>query len=154
MRVTLMEVLAAAVLAGLAPRTERPADPPPAAKPADKKSAQAALMGKKLDHAKRLLEGLTLNDLSKAGKSADELMAVSQKAEFAAFKTKEYDLYTNDFRRALETIAKKAKDGNLDGATLGYVNMTLACIRCHQATREIKLGLLPAPAEFTRVGGP
>lgn len=149
MKLCVVAVLTAAVV-GVAPRvTQRPADPPKP-KPADKKTAQAELMARKLDHAKSVLEGLTLNDLAKAGKHADELMAISQKAEFMAFKTKEYELYTNDFRRALEAIAKKAKDGNLDGATLGYVNMTLACVRCHQAAREVRIGGLPAPALLGR----
>lgn len=153
MKLYVVELLAAATLAGLAAKgTQKPTDPPKAPKATDKKSAQAELMAKKLEHAKRILEGLTLNDLAKAGKHADELMAISQKAEFMAFKTKEYELYTNDFRRSLETIARKAKDGNLDGATLGYVNMTLSCVRCHQATREIRIGGLPIPGAIGQLG--
>jgi cytochrome c556 len=71
-------------------------------------------------------------------------MLISQKAEFAAQKTREYELQTNDFRRALQTMIAKAKDKNLDGATLGYVDMTLACVRCHQHYRETKIGALPS----------
>lgn len=148
MKVSVLNLLTVAAIAGLASGAARPVAPPPAPKPPAKKSAQAELMGKKLDLAKLVLEGLTMNDLAKAGKSADELVAISQKAEFMASKTREYELHTNDFRRALEVIAKKAKDGNLDGATLGYVNMTLTCVRCHQAVREVRIGGLPARGDL------
>lgn len=132
MRFVVVLLLAAA--AGTAAHT---ADPP-----ADARAAQAALMAKKLEHAKKLLEGLALDELDKVQKSAEELLAVSRKAEFtAARKTREYELQTNDFRRALETVVQKSKAKSLDGATLGYVDMTLACVRCHQAARETRVGL-------------
>jgi hypothetical protein len=63
-----------------------------------------------------------------------------------AHKTREYEVHTNNFRRALEEIVKKGKEKNLEGATLGYVDMTLTCVRCHQHTREIRDARLPVPS--------
>lgn len=155
MRYLVLAALVAALAAGHTPSADDPkpkADKPAAGKAAPDQTAGSALMKKKLDHAKKLLEGLTTNDFEMIEKNAGDLMLISQKAEFAAQKTREYELQTNDFRRALETVIKKAKDKNLDGATLGYVDMTLACVRCHQNTRETKIGLLPLP-DPRRVAG-
>jgi hypothetical protein len=148
MRYLVVAAVAAAVAAGHAPSSvddQKKADKPPAGKAAPDKTSGSELMKKKLEHAKTLLEGLTTNNFAAITKSAAELMLISQKAEFTAQKTREYELQTNDFRRALETITAKAKDKNIDGATLGYVDMTLACVRCHQHYRETKIGKLTLP---------
>jgi hypothetical protein len=150
MRTLIAALFALAVAAGHAPSDDKPKA---AAKAGPDKTTGSELMKKKLEHAKKMLEGLAVNDFDLIAKSSAELMLISQKAEFvAAQKTREYELQTNDFRRALETVTKKAKDKNLDGATLGYVDMTLACIRCHQTSREVKIGLLPVPAERAIAG--
>lgn len=143
MRFLIAAAAAGWLAAGHAPSGDTPT---PAGKAGPDKTSGSALMKKKLEHAKKLLEGLATNDFGVITRSADELMLISQKAEFAAQKTREYELQTNDFRRALETITKKAKEKNLDGATLGYVDMTLACVRCHQTNRETRIGRLPLPA--------
>lgn len=147
MRFLIVAAVAAAVAAGHSPSADDPkkADKPAAGKAAPDKTSGSELMKKKLEQAKKMLEGLTTNDFVALTKSTEELMLISQKAEFAAQKTREYELATNDFRRALEVIGKKAKERNLDGATLGYVDMTLACVRCHQNYRETKIGRLPTP---------
>ena len=105
------------------------------------------LMVEKLKYAQTLLEGLATNDFEKITVSARELIRISKEAEFfAAHKTPMYEVHTNNFRRAAETIIQKAKDKNLDGATLAYVDMTVTCVRCHQHTREIRATSLPLPS--------
>lgn len=146
MRFLIVAALVAAVAAGHAPSNDDPkpaGDKPAAGKAAPDQTSGSALMKKKLEHAKKLLEGLATNDFAAITKNSEELMLISQKAEFAARKTREYEVQTNDFRRALETIKQKSKEQNLDGAALGYVELTLVCVRCHQHCRETKLGLLP-----------
>lgn len=139
--------LAVASAAGHAPSQEKKEVlPPPKAKDGPK-SAQAKLMAEKLKHAQTLLDGLATNDFRKITRSADELSAVSKAAEFTAVKTREYEIHTNNFRWALGEITKKAKERTLDGATLGYVDMTLTCVGCHQHTRELRL-----PKQMPRPG--
>ena len=46
-------------------------------------------------------------------------MRISKAIGWTVFKTPEYEVQTNNFRRAAETIIKKAKAKNIDGATLG-----------------------------------
>lgn len=104
------------------------------------------LMQAKLKESQALLEGLTVNDLGKVEKSAEELLKISKSAQLRkALKTPAYDVYANSFQRSAETVIEKAKAKNLDGAALAYVDMTMTCIRCHQYTREQGIGRLRLP---------
>jgi hypothetical protein len=152
-RLALIAALVVSLAAGHSPSQDKKKDPPPGK--SDPKSAQAKLMAEKLKHAQTLLDGLATNDFRKITKSADELLVISKAVEFTrARKTREYQLHTDNFRRALEEITKKSKEKNLEGATLGYVDMTLTCVRCHQHTREAADARLPVPTRLdTGVGG-
>jgi hypothetical protein len=72
-------------------------------------------------------------------RNADELMTISKKAEWKVMKTPQYELYSNDFRKILEEMAGSAKDKNIDGVALKYVEMTLSCVRCHKHVREVRM---------------
>ena len=143
-------VLIVSLAAGAAPG--RPADVPPKDDKKDKQPkprlpAGHELMRAKLKHAQAVLEGLALGDFKTIAAAADELVRVSQAAEFLnAYKSREYEIQINIFRRAAETVSKKAKDRNLDGVTLAYVDMTMTCLKCHQHTRDPKADArLPVP---------
>jgi hypothetical protein len=97
----------------------------------------------KLKNAQVLMEGMALADYGKIRRSADELIQLSKTAEWMIHKTPRYEVYSNDFRRAVETIYQKAKDQNIDGVALAYVDMTLSCVRCHQYVRELREVLAP-----------
>jgi hypothetical protein len=94
------------------------------------------LMLSKLKNSQSVLEGLALNDFTKISRGADELIQISKTAEWWVRKTAKYELYSNEFRRAAETIVEKARDKNLDGAALAYFDMTMTCLRCHRYIRE------------------
>jgi hypothetical protein len=47
-----------------------------------------------------------------------------------------YERHSADFIQRTESLVKKAKEKNMDGAALAYVEMTLSCVRCHQYVRE------------------
>jgi hypothetical protein len=114
----------------------------------------ADLMRKKLVHAQGVLEGLALNDLDKVSQNARNLMDVSKQAEWRVLKTPQYELYSNEFRRAAETLGQRAKEKNIDGAALAYVELTLTCVRCHKHVREIRMARLDqAPFALARQGG-
>ena len=96
------------------------------------------LMQKKLKHAQKILEGVAIGDFKKIGDSADELILISRDAEWKIVKTPRYELLSNQFRDNAEDLIKKAKDKNLDGAALAYVDLTLTCVRCHKYVRDEK----------------
>jgi len=114
-----------------------------------KKREPDPLMAAKLKESQKLLEALALNKLDIAQKSAEELLRISKEAQFRkAVSTAKYEYHAITFQKACETVIEKAKAKNIDGATLGYLDMTLTCVRCHQYTREEGLGFrLTAPGD-------
>ncbi len=106
------------------------------------------LMVEKLDSAKILLEGIALADFHKINRSGEKLIELSRSAEWFVFKTPRYELHSNEFRRAAETLLQKAKDKNLDGVTLAYFDLTMGCVRCHQYVREVRDARGPLPIDF------
>jgi len=113
--------------------------------------ALARIMKEKLKNSQIIMEGLALADYVKIRKGADELIQLSKTAEWMVHKTPRYEVYSNDFRRAAETIYQKAKDQNIDGVALAYVDMTLSCVRCHQYVREIRDARAPGGTRPTLV---
>jgi len=112
-----------------------------------KKRDPDPLMVLKMKESQTLLEGLALNDFTKMEKSAEELLRISKEAQFRkALSTAKYEYHANAFQRAAETAIEKAKAKNIDGVTLAYLEMTQTCVRCHQHTREERIGRLAPPA--------
>jgi cytochrome c556 len=98
----------------------------------------AGLMKRKLTHSQKVLEGLALNDFKAIAENGDELIAISKEAEWKVLKTPQYELYSNDFRRTADELVKNARDKNIDGAALNYVELTLTCVKCHKHVREAR----------------
>ncbi len=96
------------------------------------------VMAEKLKYAKILLEGIALSDFKRITNSAEELIQLSKTAEWSVVRTPKYELHSNEFRRTAEVIIQKAKMKNIDGVTLGYFEMTMSCVRCHQYVREVR----------------
>jgi hypothetical protein len=94
------------------------------------------LMKRKLESSQKVLEGVVVNDFDKIRKNADELISISKQAEWKVLKTPEYELFSNEFRRNAGDLVQKAKEKNLDGAALAYVDLTLTCVKCHKYVRE------------------
>jgi hypothetical protein len=101
----------------------------------DPKKVQA-LMRRKLDNSQKLLEALILNDLKKVAEHADELNQISKAAEWKVFKTRDYEVFSDDYRHSLEAMRKAAKDKNLEGAKLNYLGLTMGCFNCHAYVRD------------------
>jgi hypothetical protein len=111
------------------------------------KDKAAELMRKKLQQSQKVLEGIALNDFDKIVQHADELILISKETEFKVMKTPQYELYTNEFRRNAEDLAKKAKEKNIDGATLAYMELTLTCVKCHKHCREERMTFADRPGK-------
>src|SRR5262245_44240273 len=70
--------------------------------------------------------------------SAEKLLQLTKTEEWFTYKTPRYQLYTNEFRRAAESLVASAKAKNLDGVTLAYLDLTMSCVRCHRYIREVR----------------
>jgi hypothetical protein len=97
------------------------------------------LMRKKLQHAQKVLEGIALNDFDQIMDHADGLMQVTKEVEWQVMKTPRYEVQSNEVRRAVENLQEKAAQENLDDAALGYVELTLSCVKCHNYVREARM---------------
>jgi hypothetical protein len=97
------------------------------------------LMQRKLNHSQKVLEGIAVADFKLIEKHAEELLQVSKEAGWKVLNTPAYQVHSNDFRRQAEALIKNAKDKNLDGAALTYVDLTLTCVKCHKHVRETRM---------------
>lgn len=103
---------------------------------------KATLMEKKLAAAQKLLGGLALNDFSVIKENAEMLNDLSKQAAWKLIETPRYENYSEEFQRVTLKMANLAREKNLDGAALAYVDMTLTCVKCHQHVREQKIGMV------------
>jgi len=108
----------------------------------DKKLSK--IMDDKLRFSQALLANIAVNDFKKMESNAEELLGLTQREGWHVIKTPRYEVQSNEFRRACESIIQKAKAKNIDGVTLAYFEMTMSCVRCHQYVREVRDARLPA----------
>jgi hypothetical protein len=110
------------------------------------------IMRQKLKQSQMVLEGLAMKDFKKIRDGADELLLLTKEEEWKVFSTADYENYSNEFRRNLQGLMKNAKEENLDGCALSYVDMTLTCVKCHKHVREVRMGRLPSLPKDSELG--
>jgi hypothetical protein len=108
-------------------------------KPVAKKVAMKLFMRKKLEASQHLLEGLAVEDFDMIATGARQLKTTSAAAEFIVVNDPMYAQQADEFRRIVDKLEKAAKEKRLDGATLGYVDMTMSCVECHKYVRNVLL---------------
>jgi hypothetical protein len=106
-------------------------------KPGVKKLAMKAFMRKKLASSQDIIEGLALEDFDLIEKGAKQLKAMSAAAEVMASNDPIYREHADDFRRVVTKMEKAAREKRIDGATLGFMDMTMNCVECHKYVRTI-----------------
>ncbi len=156
--VLVVSLLVVSLLVGAAPGRSDPPTPPDKkdkpdtpkkdgqGKPPVKLPTGRELMQAKLKHTQALIEGLALGDLKKVEGSADALVQIGGAAEFlSAYKSADYELQAAVFRRSAEAAARNAKEKNLDGAMLAYLDLTMTCVKCHRSTRDAHKGNAARP---------
>jgi hypothetical protein len=89
----------------------------------------------KLEPAKQILEGIALEDFELIQKSVSEIQTLMLDENWMVLQTTEYRQHSQDFQRTLSAIQRAAKNRNIDSAALGYMQMTLNCVQCHQQLR-------------------
>ena len=96
---------------------------------------RATFMRLKLQPVKDILEAIALEDFDRISASAERVHLLSLDESWMVMQTDEYRRQSDEFRRSVAVMSKAAKDKNIDGATLGYMQMTLNCVRCHRQLR-------------------
>jgi hypothetical protein len=99
----------------------------------------SAIMRKKLDASSQILEGLCIEDADMIVAGANSLGETMGKPELlAVFRDAEYREHNREFREITRRLSEAAKAKNFDQATLRWVDGVLACIECHDHTRNAK----------------
>ena len=98
----------------------------------------SSFMKRKLTNSKNIVSGLATEDFELIEKSSQDLMLLSQEAEWKVMTTPAYLEMSRDFRASAKRVREAAKKKNLDGATLAYFEVTLSCVRCHKYIRNKK----------------
>lgn len=100
---------------------------------------RAEFMRLKLEYSKQVLEGLTMENYQTIIKNAQALKKLSEAAEWEVPtipNAGEYIVFTSEFQRLTDELVKKAKEKNMDGATLAYLRLTMNCVNCHKYVRQ------------------
>jgi hypothetical protein len=110
----------------------------------------SAYMKAKLTHSQKVLEGLTVDDLPLVAKHAQEMSLLSMATNWEVLQTSEYSQRSQEFQRTATSLRDAAKNKNLDGAALAYVELTMKCIDCHKYVRNVRMAKLDAPERATK----
>ncbi len=106
----------------------------------DKPNDVSIFMRAKLGHAQLVMEGLALADYDLIARGSHDLALASQASSWEVLQTEDYARQSREFRRACESLRSAAKDKNLDGAALAWMEVTLKCIQCHKYVRDVGIG--------------
>ena len=115
--------------------------------PPKKSAVMQAFMKVKLTQAQNMLEGLTVEDFDQIEKNAAAMFLLTKAEQWNASKDLQFIQHSKEFERVTTQLAKYARDKNLDGASLMYVQLTLNCIECHRFVRDKAIQLRSQPAE-------
>lgn len=129
--VALVLVTLAAVMAPVV--TPTAAQDKPAAR--QKEPALTRFMRAKLEASSSVLEGLTTEDFDLIQKGAKQLQAMSAAEEWRVSNDAIYRQHSAEFQRIAEQLEAKAKEKQLDGAALAWMEATMNCIECHRWAR-------------------
>lgn len=118
----------AAVLVCLAVTTIRGDD-------GDKKT-QSYWMKKKLEYSQNILSGLATEDFTAIRANATSMKALDVLEKYIHPRTNEYRMQLQTFQFANDELIRNAREKNIDGAALAYVQLTLSCVNCHKVLRS------------------
>jgi cytochrome c556 len=96
----------------------------------------SAFMKLKLEHTQKLLEGLAVEDFEAVKQHAQKLGTLAMDENWQVLQTREYRDYSAEFQKITGRISKAAEKKSLDGAAVGYVQLTLNCVDCHKHVRD------------------
>ena len=93
-------------------------------------------MRAKLGHSQHVLEGLTMADFDLIARGAQELSLASQDSNWQVLQTVDYARQGGEFRRSCDRLHRAAKEKNLDGAALAWMEVMMHCVQCHKYVRD------------------
>ncbi|MGP0065942.1 MAG: hypothetical protein ACLQGP_20375 [Isosphaeraceae bacterium] len=102
-----------------------------------KEKEPSVWMRQKLAASQNILAGLTKADFDAIEKNAQSMLVVGYLEKWVRADTPGYENFTKDFQYANKSLSNAAREKNLDGATLAYLQLTLSCVNCHKIVRDV-----------------
>ncbi len=106
----------------------------------------------KLQHAQKVLEGLVMEDFDTIEKNSQSLSLLSQAETWQVLQTPDYLQHSGEFRRAANAVTNAAREKNIDGAALAYLEMTMKCVNCHKYVRDVRMANAGPALESPQLG--
>src|ERR1017187_1538171 len=103
----------------------------------EKESKSSLWMKQKLGASQNILGGLTKGDFEAIEKNAQSMLVVENLEKWLRADTPGYQMKLKDFEYANKSLVLAAKEKNLDGATIAYIQLTLSCVHCHKVVRDV-----------------
>ena len=103
--------------------------------PVEKKTTHE-MMREKLSLAQKLLHSVVVEDYPATQKQAAELAQLTRDAAWQAYRTDQYRMESVEFERSAYLLSASARGERLGDTTLGFLGVTLSCVRCHRYLRE------------------
>jgi len=105
-------------------------DPPPR-----KQRPTQPFMRQKLDYARGILEGITLERYDVVTTNAVALRNMALNNFFLTMGNQQYRLAITNFQSRVDTLLETAKEKNLEASTEAYTRVVRGCIDCHKQFR-------------------
>ena len=102
------------------PRKQRPTQP---------------FMRQKLDYARGILEGITLERYDVVTTNAVALRNMALNNFFLTMGNQQYRLAITNFQSRVDTLLETAKEKSLEASTEAYTRVVRGCIECHKQFR-------------------
>jgi cytochrome c556 len=102
----------------------------------DKDEKSSIWMKQKLSASQNILAGLTKGDFDAIDKNAQSMLVVEYLEKWLRADTPGYNMKPKDFEYANKALRLAAREKNMDGATIAYIQLTLSCVHCHKLVRD------------------
>ncbi len=112
------------------------------ATPAQVESQKGALrkaMLQKLRSVQDVIAALAIEDYEVISSSASMLKRIGSGTLGKATPDLTYIKFSSEFTSLAADLEARAKEGDLNGATLSYLRMTINCVECHKHVRTARL---------------
>jgi hypothetical protein len=115
------------------------AKPSPHDDPEQQRKVLSQFMEKKLKHTQELVAALAVEDFVRLADNARALKEIGRDTLWKVSPNLKYVKYGAEFTSIAEELERRAREKDLNGATLSYVRLTINCVECHKYLRDDRI---------------